>query len=125
MRSGESEFYAAVKSAAIGLGFVSLCADLGQKFPKPVEIRIDASACLGIAARRGAGKIRHIATPTLWLQQAVHEQKVAVCKVKGTANPADLGTKHVDQKIIASCWKAMGFESQGGGSIKALKVSTA
>ena len=29
-----------------------------------LEVRIDAS--IGIAARRGAGRIRHIATSTLW-----------------------------------------------------------
>jgi len=125
MSSAESEFYAAVKSAAIGIGFVSLCEDLGIKFPKAVEVRIDASACLGIAARRGAGKIRHIATPTLWLQQAVYEQRVAVCNVKGTANPADLGTKHVNEAPIESCWKTLGFKSESGRSARALKASTA
>ena len=121
--SAESEFYAAVKSTSIGLGFVSLCEDLGMKFPNAVEIRIDASACLGIAARRGAGQIRHIATPTLWLQQAVHQGKVAVTKVKGTLNPVDLGTKHVDQGIITSCWKTMDFESRKGAGSNALKAA--
>ena len=125
MSSAESEFYAAVKSASIGLGFVALCEDLGWKLPKPVEIRIDASACLGIAARRGAGRIRHIATPTLWLQQAVHEGRIVVLKVKGTANPADLGTKHVEKAIIDHAWKTMGYRSEGGRSKKALKASTA
>ena len=119
----ESEFYAAVKSTSIGLGFASLCADMGVTFPNPVEVRIDASACLGIAARRGAGQIRHIATPTLWLQQAVYEQRVAVTKVKGTLNPADLGTKHVAASIIETCWKTLGFESRAGQSKLALKAA--
>ena len=32
-----------------------------------LEIRLDATAGRVIAIRRGAGRIRHVATPTLWL----------------------------------------------------------
>ena len=125
LSSGESEFYAAVKSSAIGLGFVSLFADMGVSFESPCDVRIDASACLGIAARRGAGRIRHIATPTLWLQQAVHEKRINVCKVLGTANPADLGTKHVPKAVIDHAWLTMGFKSVTGESGLALRAGLA
>ena len=35
-----------------------------------LEMRVDASAGQGIAVRRGAGRIRHIAAPTLWVIKA-------------------------------------------------------
>ena len=125
LSSGESEFYAAVKSASIGLGIKSLGEDFGVFMPNPVEVRIDASACLGIASRKGAGRIRHIATPTLWLQQAVQEHRLAVLKVKGTQNPADLGTKHVDAKVIQHAWSTCGFLPLLGKSKQALKAACA
>ena len=60
------------------------------------EVRIDASARRGIAVRRGAGRIRHIATPTLWVQKVTQEGKVNITKIPGVSTPADLGTKHLD-----------------------------
>ena len=42
---------------------------LSDGFDSPsLEIKLDATAGPAIAKRRGAGRIRHIATPTLWLQ---------------------------------------------------------
>ena len=99
-----------------------MCHDMGVKFKSALEIRIDASACLGIAQRRGAGQIRHIATPTLWLQQAVSDGRLVVTKVKGDINPADLGTKHVPDGVIQHAWETMGFETREGVSAKALKT---
>ena len=66
---GESEFYVLVSGTSAGLGAVSMLKDLGADISKNtqigqafLEVRIDASAGQGIAARRGA----HIATPTFW-----------------------------------------------------------
>eukprot|EP00971_Amphidinium_carterae_P026699 526719-Amphidinium_carterae.1 len=65
LSTGESEFYAAVKSTSVGLGMVEMFRDLGVALSKKpsVLVRVDATAGLGIASRRGAGRIRHIATP--------------------------------------------------------------
>ena len=60
------------------------------------EVRIDASAGRGIAARRGAGIIRHIAAPTLWVQKLTQDGKVKLTNILGAPSPADLGTKHLD-----------------------------
>ena len=59
LSSGESEFYGAVKSASVGLGIVSMLADMGVKMEKPLELKLDATAGLGIASRRGAGRQAH------------------------------------------------------------------
>ena len=65
LSSGESELYALVKVTSAGVGAVSMLKDLGAV----LEVRVDASAGRGIAVRRGAGRIHHIATPTLWDQE--------------------------------------------------------
>ena len=123
LSSGESEFYSAVKTASTGLGMISLLRDMGIDVKQPLDERLDASAGIGIAQRRGAGRIRHIATPTLWLQKAVAEGKVKVNKVAGPENPADLGTKYLSGKDIHKIWKQCGFVSLSGQSDIALKAA--
>ena len=67
LRSGESEFYSLVKGVAAGLGAVAMLRDLGVELTggATVEVKVDSTAGRGVAMRRGAGRIRHIATPTL------------------------------------------------------------
>ncbi len=81
-----------MKGVAAALGQQALFADLGLQ----VGIRLwsDSSAALGICSRQGLGKLRHVDTKTLWLQQAVRVGRVEVRKVPGVSNPADLLTKH-------------------------------
>ena len=123
LSTGESEFYASVKAASAGLGTVHMIADLGVTFNKPLELRVDATAGIGIASRRGVGRIRHIHTPSLWLQRAVHDGRVAMAKVAGAENPADLGTKHVDHKVIEMALGKCGFVLLSGKSALALKAA--
>ena len=112
-----------MKSASIGLGTVSLLRDMGIQLHTPVHLLMDATAGLGIASRRGAGRIRHISTPTLWLQRAVQEGKVRLAKCPGKTNPADLGTKHVERSIIDTAFKMMSFVRLTGKSAVALRAA--
>ena len=93
LSSGEAEYYGAVRAAGAGLGMQALMDDLGLKLP--VLVFVDSSAAIGIASRQGLGKLRHLDTHTLWLQQAVRSKKVTVRKIDGCDNPADLFTKHL------------------------------
>ena len=43
----------------------------------------------------GVGKLRHLDTHTLWIQQAVRLVRVDLRKVDGEVNPVDLSTKHI------------------------------
>ena len=91
--SAEAEFYGIVEGASRGLGLKSLAADLGS----PVEIVIysDASAGRSLAFRNGLGKVRHIETKYLWVQDLIKDGRLKLMKVKGKENPADIGTKHL------------------------------
>ena len=92
MSSGEAEFNGVVRGAGVGLGYQSLLKDLGVSLP--VRVWTDSSAAIGISTRQGRGKLRHLDTHTLWIQQAVRTGKVDLRKVLGEVNPADLFTKH-------------------------------
>ena len=59
-----------------------------------LRVWTDSSAAIGICNRQGLGKLRHLDTHTLWIQQAVRTGRVDLRKVLGERNPADLLTKH-------------------------------
>ena len=56
----------------------------------------DATAAIGIARRRGMGRIRHLDVTDLWVQEKFTSKAASIDKVLGTENPADILTKHVD-----------------------------
>ena len=59
------------------------------------RIWADASAALGIVGRQGLGKVRHLDTNVLWVQEAALRKQLIYCKVKGEHNIADLMTKYL------------------------------
>ena len=93
LSSGEAEYYGLVKAAGAGLGHQALMKDPGLEIP--ITVWTDSSAALGIATRSGLGKLRHLETHTLWVQEKVRTGAIAVKKVRGEINPADLFTKHL------------------------------
>ena len=49
----------------------------------PVTVGSDSSAAIGISSRSGVGKVRHIATRYLWVQDAVREKQIMLKKIPG------------------------------------------
>ena len=93
LSSGEAELNGVLKGSAMGLGFQSLLQDLGIQVP--LRVWTDSSAAIGICNRQGLGKLRHLDTHLLWIQQAVRNRRVDLRKIAGEVNPADLFTKHL------------------------------
>ena len=83
---------------AQGFGVQSICRDLGYIYG--LRIWSDATAAIGIARRRGMGKIRHLDTTDLWVQEVIRSGRVQLNKVLGTENPADIFTKYVERALI-------------------------
>ena len=96
LSSGEAEFYGVVKASGMALGYQALLDDLGVRIP--VRIWTDSSATMGICGRQGVGKLRHVDTRTLWVQQRVRSGELEIRKVRGEVNPADLFTKHLSSE---------------------------
>ena len=92
LSSGEAEFAGVIRGAGQGLGYKALLQDLGVG--AQLRVWTDSSAAVGICNRQGLGKLRHLDTHTLWIQQAVRTGRVDLRKVLGERNPADLLTKH-------------------------------
>ena len=96
LSSGEAEFYGVVKAAGAALGHQSLLRDLNRDLP--ARVWTDSSAALGICSRSGLGKLRHLETRTLWVQEKVRTKAFQLRKVRGDVNPADLFTKHLSSR---------------------------
>ena len=113
LSSAEAEFYGVVKASGLALGQQSIMRDLGLDLP--VRVWTDSSAAMGICARQGLGKVRHIATHTLWVQEKVRSRAIELRKVRGEVNPADVFTKHLPgRERIDMLMKLFGCEIRSG-----------
>jgi translation elongation factor EF-4 len=117
LSSAESELYACIKASCEGLGMLSMMKDYG--FTMKGEIRSDASAALGIIARNGLGKMRHLDTTYLWIQEVSAEKKLLFDKVDGKENIADMMTKHVPKELSEDLSERMAVEFRSGRHEKA------
>ena len=112
LSSAEAELHAMVAASAEALGIVSLLADMGVEAVG--EVYADSSAALGIAQRQGMGKVRHIRTQALWVQEVRATGRLAYKKVLGSRNPADILTKHVASPLLDQHLATVGVEVRGG-----------
>ena len=121
LSSGEAELGGLCKGAANGIGLRSVARDLGVTLN--LEVRSDATAALGIARRLGIGKIRHLDTSLLWIQQKIKDKDLTVSKVLGADNPADVLTKYVDRATMDKHLATMGLEYESGRAASAPELA--
>ena len=101
LSSAEAELGGIVKASAEGIGIRNIGRDLGDAVPKHITVYSDAAAALGIVARRGVGRIRHLDTRLLWVQENNVRRGVEYSKIRGNENPSDPLTKHTGEEGIA------------------------
>ena len=97
LSSAEAELYAMVAASAETLALVAYARDLGMEMG--CELYCDSAAALGIAQRAGIGKVRHLRTQGLWVQEVRVSGRIAYKKVLGEKNPADLMTKFMSAEL--------------------------
>ena len=89
-----------VEATTKAKGLKAMLEELGFRSPSQMVLMTDSSAARAFAARRGVGRMRHVETRLLWLQAEVQQQRVALVKIPGKENPADVLTKYLDEKDI-------------------------
>ena len=87
-----------------------------------IKLFANASAALGIVHRKGLGKVRHIDTNTLWVQQAARTKLIQCLKVLGTVNPADALTKHLTEAMRDQHMKRIKMTFETGRPLTAPKL---
>jgi hypothetical protein len=107
LSSAEAEYYAMVDSATRALGLRSMLEEVGIGLSESIELWSDSSAARCFAARKGVGRMRHLETRHLWLQNEVSSQRVVLCRVAGEDNPADLLTKYLNVRDVCKHLKSL------------------
>ena len=90
---------------AQSLRIQSLMADMGWKLP--IAVHSDATAAIGIARRKGLGKVRHLDVTDLWIRDKVMPTQLGLKNVLGADNPAHAFTKYVERSILQKAMSAI------------------
>ena len=80
---------------------------------EPCEIihATDASACIGIIKRKGAGKLKHLIVRQLWLQDVSRRPDVQTRKIARCDNPADALCSLPTVTALSDHMAAMNFDT--------------
>ena len=78
LSSAESELYASVKASSEALGLISTASGLNMTLE--ATVLLDSSAAQGIISRQGKGKVKHIRTQQLWVQEAAADGLISYKK---------------------------------------------
>ena len=92
LSSAEAELNALVKMISEALGLRNLLRAMGREHR--IRVSTDSSACKGIVQREGCGKVKHLDTRQLWVQEYVSSKAVDVRKIPREENSADCLTHH-------------------------------
>ena len=120
LSSAEAELTGICAGSSQGIGMRSMMVDLG--FTWDLIIRSDAAAAIGICKRRGLGKVRHLATADLWVQDHIRTGDFVLNKILGAENPADILTKNVDRMLLLKHSETMQLRAEDGRAASAPKV---
>ena len=78
------------------------------------ELYCDSAAALGISQRAGIGKVRHLRTQGLWVQEVRISGRIQYKKVLGEKNPADLLTKHMSAELAGRHLETLNMKLTAG-----------
>ena len=112
LSSGEAELYSMVKGCTEGIGMQTVASELGRM--QKLRLATDSSAAKGAAMRTGAGRLKHIQTSQLWIQEKINRGEVTVKKIPRDINTADIFTHHWSNREGASHLPRMGFYAAEG-----------
>ena len=109
LSSAEAEYYTMVEETIKAEGVQTVAREIGLLLDSnvPISLFTDSSAAKSFVSRRGLGRMRHVATRELWLQEEVLSRRLVVNKVHGAVNPADLLTKFLSHQTISRHLKAL------------------
>ena len=119
--SAEAELNAMLKCGQELISFRQLLEEMSIQ--KQLELRGDSSAALGIVARKGCGKVKHLSVKQLWLQERIAGKEVTVLKVPRFENVADALTHHWSRAGNAHQFVEMGLVASRIPSSRPPKVA--
>ena len=122
LSSAEAELYAMVAASAETLAIAAYARDLGLEMQ--CELYCDSAAALGIIQRAGIGKVRHLRTQGLWVQEVRISGRISYKKVLGEKNPADLLTKHMTSELANRHLETLNMKADDGRAASAPSLNS-
>ena len=114
LSSAEAETYAATSGSCDGI-FLCKCLQFLLTMDVVIKVLIDNSACRYVLSRAGCGRIRHLSTRILWVQQRVEQKELRITPVSSTDNLADIGTKKLSVSTMRVLMHDIGiYDSEKG-----------
>ena len=108
--SCEAEILASNAGAVEGMFVVNLLEEIG--ISTVLELCTDSSSGLMTLCRRGPGRMRHLRTKELWLQEEIRQGNVRIQKIASLENYADLFTKLLGGKEFRRQAMRLGLEDE-------------
>ena len=105
-----------------GMGLQAIGRDLGIDLK--LTLKTDATAAIGISRRLGVGKIRHLDTSLLWVQEHVRSGNVILEKIPGPINPGDALTKYLSGPELRGHLARMNLVFEEGRASSAPQLTT-
>ena len=94
LSSAETEGYALGSGACEGLFICSVAKELSVDLK--LVVHSDSTATISQHSKLGLGRMKHVELRFMFVKDLVKREKLSLCKILGTDNPADLGTKMLD-----------------------------
>ena len=94
LSSAEAERYAIGSGACEGLFICAVAKELSVDLK--LVVYSDSTATISQNLKMGLGRMKHVELRFLFVKDLVKREKLSLCKILGTDNPADLGTKVLD-----------------------------
>ena len=92
LSSGEAELNAALKVGCEAIGLQVMAEELEIKMR--IELLGDSSAAKGTLSRQGSGKVKHLETKQLWMQEKISNEVIKYDKIPRSKNFADAFTHY-------------------------------
>ena len=108
LSSGEAELVALVKASSEVLGMRNTCEEMGKSIR--THVLTDSSAAKGAVQRVGVGRMKHIATQSLWVQEKAARNEIKYIKVNREFNFADLLTHHWNSPAGEKMFHTLGIQ---------------
>ena len=98
LSSGEAELRGIGGGLAQAVGLQTTARDTGLHWR--TDLYTDATTAIGIARRKGMGRIRRLDVTDLWIQEQLNNELAFLHNVLGAESTADLLTKCTDNAML-------------------------
>ena len=107
LSSGEAELVALIKASSETLGLANMSGEMGEVVK--VQVLTDSSAAKGAVQRVGSGRMKHISTQNLWIQEKSQRGEITYKKVARAHNYSDIMTHHWELRVGEQMLRDMGM----------------